>query len=137
MEDTIFGKIIRRELPADIVYEDEDTLAFLDINPVSPGHTLVIPKKPARNIFDIDPDSLAAVMKTVQKVALAIKAATGAEGMGISMNNERAGGQVVFHMHVHVIPRFPKDGLFMWPQRKYGNGENVAVAEKIRNALKN
>ena len=136
MEDTIFAKIIRHEIPADIVYEDDDTMAFLDINPVLPGHTLVIPKKASRNIFDINADSLTALIRTVQKIAGAVKEATNADGMNITMNNEPAGGQVIFHTHMHIIPRYLEDGLAPWPARKYGPGENTVLVEKIRTVLK-
>lgn len=135
MEDTIFSKIIRKEIPAHIVYEDEDTLAFLDIAPVQPGHTLVIPKKPARTILDIDPQSLASLSKVVQKVAKGVMAATGAEGINIISNNEPAAGQVVFHLHFHVIPRFTGDGLVSFPQGEYGEVDPSALAEKITAAL--
>ena len=136
MEETIFAKIIRREIPADIVYEDVDTMAFLDIRPNNPGHTLVVPKKPFRNIFDIDDETLAAVWRTTRKVARAVKDATGAEGLNINTNNEHAAGQIVFHYHVHVIPRFEGDGLPLWPGRTYPNDTAAKeVAEKIRQAL--
>jgi histidine triad (HIT) family protein len=136
MEDTIFMKIIRREIPAHIVYEDADTLAFLDIRPTNPGHTLVIPKKPFRNIFDIDDETLVAVMRTVKKVAKAVKEAVGAEGMNISMNNEPAAGQIVFHYHVHIIPRFASDGFRLWPGKAYPTDTAARdVADKIRAKL--
>ena len=135
MEETIFDKIIRREIPADIVYEDDETLAFLDINPINPGHTLVVPKRFARNLLDADETILAAVMKTAQKVAHAIKESLGADGINIGINNESAAGQVVFHFHVHVIPRFSDDGLRHWPGRPYASGEAAATAEKIRAKL--
>lgn len=135
MEDTVFSKIIRKELPAHIVYEDDDTLAFLDRAPVHPGHTLVIPKKPARTILDIDPGSLASLSKTVQRVARAVMAATEADGINIISNNESAAGQVVFHLHFHVIPRFSSDGLIPFPQGTYGKEDPNAMAAKIRDAL--
>lgn len=135
MEDTVFAKILRKQLPAHVVYEDDDTLAFLDINPVQPGHTLVIPKKYARNIFDIDEASLDAVMKTVRKVAKAVQTATGAAGVNITSNNEAAAGQVVFHFHVHIVPRFENDGLKLWPGRQYATKEALQLAEDIRKAI--
>lgn len=129
-------KIIKRELPADIVYEDADTLAFLDIHPNNPGHTLVIPKKPFRNILDIDEATLAATWRAVQKVARAVKDATGADGLNINTNNEPAAGQIVFHYHVHVIPRFANDGFRLWPGKAYPSADAAAeMAEKIRQAL--
>jgi histidine triad (HIT) family protein len=103
--NNIFAKILRGELPAQKVYEDEHTLAFLDIMPRAPGHTLIIPKKPARNLLDVDPESLAHVVKTAKKIAIAGKKAFNADGVTMQQFNETAGGQVVFHLHVHIIPR--------------------------------
>jgi histidine triad (HIT) family protein len=103
--NNVFGKILRGELPSYKVYEDEGTLAFLDIMPRSPGHTLVIPKAAARNILDIDPDVLAHVTKVAQKVAKAAMRVFAADGMTLQQFSELAGGQVVFHLHVHVMPR--------------------------------
>jgi len=101
----IFAKIIRGELPCYKVYEDDKVFAFLDIMPRAPGHTLVLPKAPARNLLDVDPDDLAAVAKTAQKIARAAVQVFGADGITIQQFNEGAGGQVVFHLHLHVIPR--------------------------------
>jgi histidine triad (HIT) family protein len=101
----IFAKILRGELPAQKVYEDEHTLGFLDIMPRAPGHTLIIPKRPARNLLDIEPESLAHVIKTAKKIAIAGKKAFNADGITMQQFNETAGGQVVFHLHVHIIPR--------------------------------
>ena len=136
MEDeTIFTKIIRREIPADIVYEDEETLAFLDINPVNPGHVLVIPKKPSRNILDIDEESWITTMRTVRTIARAVKKATHADGINIDINNEAAAGQVVFHTHIHIVPRFKGDAHVTRPHKSYGEGEATEVAQKIRSEL--
>lgn len=135
MEDSVFTKIIKREISSEIVYEDEDTIAFLDIAPANPGHTLVVPKKPARNVFDIDEENWTDLYRTVRRVAPAVRDAAGAAGVNIIMNNEAAAGQEVFHAHVHIIPRFAKDGLTPWPKKEYGEGEKAAVAEKIRAAL--
>ena len=109
----IFAKILRGELPCYKVYEDDKTLAFLDIMPRAPGHVLVLPKAPARNILDISPDDLAHVIKIAQKIAKVSVEAFGADGITIQQFNESAGGQVVFHLHVHVIPR--KTGVAMKP----------------------
>lgn len=103
--NNIFAKILRGELPAHTVYEDEHTLAFLDIMPRAPGHTLIIPKKPARNLLDVDPESLSNVIRTAKKIAIAGKKAFNADGVTMQQFNETAGGQVVFHLHVHIIPR--------------------------------
>lgn len=135
MDDCIFCKIARKEIPSETVYEDADTLAFLDIKPNNPGHTLVIPKKHSQNLYDMDDHSLAAVMRTAQKVAKAIKKAVAADGINLAMNNESAAGQVIFHPHIHVIPRFAEDGYRHWPQKSYKEGEAAAIAEKIRAAI--
>ena len=111
--NNIFAKILRGELPCHKVYEDDHVFAFLDIMPRSPGHTLIIPKAPARNILDISPDDLAHVIKVAQKIAKVSVEAFGADGITIQQFNESAGGQVVFHLHVHVIPR--KIGVAMKP----------------------
>jgi histidine triad (HIT) family protein len=103
--NNIFAKILRGELPCHKVYEDDKALAFLDIMPRAPGHALVLPKAPTRNILDVSPDDLAHVMKVAQKVARAAMQVFRADGVTIQQFNEAAGGQVVFHLHVHVIPR--------------------------------
>ena len=135
MEETIFSKIIRREIPAEIVYEDEEVLAFLDIAPNNPGHTLVIPKEQSRNILTISSESWSKVMEAIRILAPKIKDAVNADGINIKMNNEEASGQEVFHTHVHIIPRFKEDGLTYWPAKPYGEGELEKVAEKIRAEL--
>ena len=111
--NNLFAKILRGELPCYKVYEDDKTLAFLDIMPRAPGHVLVLPKAPARNILDISPDDLAHVIKVAQKIAKVSVETFGADGITIQQFNEGAGGQVVFHLHVHVIPR--KTGVAMKP----------------------
>ena len=111
--NNIFAKILRGEMPAHKVFEDDKVFAFLDIMPRAPGHTLVIPKSPARTILDIAPDNLAYVMIATQKIARAAVAVFAADGLTIQQFNEPAGGQVVFHLHVHVIPR--KIGVALKP----------------------
>jgi len=111
--NNIFAKILRGELPCYKVYEDENALAFLDIMPRAAGHTLVLPKAPARNLLDVSPDDLAHVHQVAQKIAKAAMGVFGADGITIQQFNEGAGGQVVFHLHVHVIPR--KAGQMMKP----------------------
>lgn len=103
--NNIFAKILRGELPAHKVYEDDKAFAFLDIMPRAPGHTLVIPKSPARTFLDIAPDDLAHLIKVTQKIAKATVTVFAADGLTIQQFNEAAGGQVVFHLHIHVIPR--------------------------------
>jgi histidine triad (HIT) family protein len=111
--NNIFAKILRGEFPCYKVYEDDHTLAFLDIMPRCPGHTLVIPKAPVRNILDIQADDLAHVARTAKKIAVAAKKAFNADGMTLQQFSEHAGGQVVFHLHVHVMPR--AEGVALLP----------------------
>src|SRR5438477_8806776 len=111
--NNIFARILRGELPCHKVYEDEHALAFLDIMPRAAGHTLVLPKAPARNLLDVEPSDLAHVMAIAQKIARASLKAFGADGITVQQFNESAGGQVVFHLHVHVIPR--KQGVALKP----------------------
>jgi histidine triad (HIT) family protein len=133
--DNIFAKILRGEIPSHKICEDDETFAFMDIMPRGPGHALVIPRKPARNILDLDPASLAAVMRTVQKVGRAAMKAFDAPGLTIQQFNEEAGGQVVFHLHVHVIPRFA--GIALKPPAGPMEKPEVLAenAAKIRAAL--
>ena len=133
--ENIFARILRGELPASKVFEDEETLAFMDIMPRGEGHCLVLPKLAARNLLDIEPESLAATMRTVQRVARASMTAFAADGVTIQQFNESAGGQVVFHLHVHVIPRFSGVSL----RAHTGAMEDSDVLErnaaKLRSAL--
>ncbi|WP_173932164.1 HIT family protein [Chelativorans sp. Marseille-P2723] len=132
-----FAKILRGELPAHKIFEDEETFAFMDIMPRGTGHCLVIPKRPARNLLDVDDEALSAVMRTVRRVGRAAMKAFEADGLTIQQFNESAGGQVVFHLHFHVLPRFA--GVALRPHT--GEMENQEVlaenASKIRKALEN
>ena len=105
-DQNVFAKILRGEMPSETVFEDEKTIAIMDIMPRGDGHALVLPKAAARNIFDIEAEDLAAVAATTQRLARAAGKAFGADGVTVQQFNEAAGGQVVFHLHVHVIPRF-------------------------------
>lgn len=131
----IFAKILRGEIPSHRVYEDESVVAFMDVMPQGPGHTLVVPKAPSRNLLDADPATLGPLFTIVQKVTLAVKKAFGADGATILQFNEPASGQTVYHLHVHVIPRF--EGIALKPHT--GNMEKPEVlaenADKIRRAL--
>ena len=131
----VFAKILRGEIPSHKLYEDDDTFAFMDIMPRGDGHCLVIPKQPSRNILDVEPQSLAAVTRTVQKLARAVVKAFGADGVTIQQFNEPVGGQVVFHLHFHVIPRF--DGVKLRPHTGDMADQDVLKqnADKIRKAL--
>ena len=134
--NNIFAKILRGEIPCFKVYEDDHVLAFLDIMPRAPGHTLVIPKAPARNFLDCPPDALGHVIKTAQKIAQVSMKVFAADGITLQQFNEPAGGQVVFHLHFHVIPRH--DGVAMKPPASVK--EDMAVladqAAKLTAALK-
>lgn len=136
-EKNIFQKIIDREVPADIVYEDDKTLAFMDVAPVLPGHVLVIPKQDVESIFDADAETFAALMETVRKLAPAIRDAVGAKGVNINSNHGEAAGQEVMRLHFHVIPRHDRSELKFWPHTTIPQAELQAIAEKIRNQLAN
>ncbi|WP_313616122.1 HIT family protein [Agrobacterium sp.] len=134
-DNNIFAKILRGEIPCHKVYEDDDTLAFMDVMPQAPGHLLVIPKTGSRNLFDADPAVLAKTLPVVQKLANAAKEAFDADGVYIAQFNEPAAGQTVFHLHFHVVPR--KEGIPLKPHS--GTMEDGAVlaanAQKVRDAL--
>ena len=133
--NNVFAKILRGELPCEKVYEDERTLAFMDIMPRADGHVLVIPKKGGRTILDTEVADLQATIATLQKVARAVKSGMRADGLTIQQFNEQAGGQVVFHLHFHLLPRW--DGVPLRPH----TGEMAAAdalaryAGQIRSAL--
>ena len=131
----IFAKILRGELPCHEVCRDEMTLAFMDIMPRCQGHTLVIPKTPARNILDASPEQMAACMRTVQTISGAVMRAFGAQGVTVQQFNEPAGGQVVFHLHFHILPRW--DGIKLQPHTGQMEKPEVLAsnAEAIRKAL--
>lgn len=133
--NNIFAKILRGEIPSHRVYEDEATLAFMDVMPQAEGHVLVLPKAPSRNILDADSTTLPALIVTVQKIAIAVKEAFDADGVTIMQFNEPPAGQSVFHLHFHVIPR--RDGIPLKPHSgQMEDGDVLAAnAEKIRKAL--
>ena len=128
--NNIFAKILRGELPCYKVYEDDKVLAFLDIMPRAPGHALVLPKAAARNILDIAPDDLAHVIKVAQKIAKVSVDVFGADGVTVQQFNESAGGQVVFHLHVHVIPR--KEGIALKPPASVKESPDVLKEQAAR-----
>jgi histidine triad (HIT) family protein len=133
--DNIFAKVLRGKIPCHKLYEDDDTLAFLDIMPRTDGHALVITKEPAPDLFGISPEGLAKLMGVVQKLAPKIKNAVGADGVLIQQFNGAAAGQTVFHLHVHIIPR--KEGVFMGREgAKMADPDALAaMAEKIREQI--
>jgi histidine triad (HIT) family protein len=133
-ETNIFAKILRAEMPAHKVFEDDVAFAFMDIMPRADGHTLIIPKTPCRNLLDIAAADLSALMPRVQKVARAVKHAMQAEGLTLQQFNEEAGGQIVFHLHFHLLPRW--SGVALRPPGSMEKPEVLAAhAEKIRAVL--
>jgi len=131
----IFAKILRGEIPSHRVYEDDAVVAFMDVMPQGPGHTLVVPKAPSRNLLDADPATLGPLFTVVKQVALAVKKAFGADGVTVLQFNEPASGQTVYHLHVHVIPRF--EGIALKPHTGQMEKPEVLAenAGKIRAVL--
>lgn len=128
---TIFTQIIAGEIPCFKIYEDERVLAFLDIHPIQPGHTLIIPKTPSENGLSADPDDLAYLMVIAQKIGNALINVIGCDGINFLMNNGEAAGQKIFHTHLHLIPRFNDDGVYEEPlpgEYENGEAEHLAVA---------
>ena len=134
-DDNIFARILRGEIPCHKVYEDDDTLAFMDVMPQAPGHLLVVPKAPSRNLLDADPAVLARTIPVVQKLARAARQAFDADGITIAQFNEAASGQTVFHLHFHVIPRREGEPLEPHSGKMEDGGILKAHAEKVRAAL--
>ncbi|MFC3899644.1 HIT family protein [Aliicoccus persicus] len=140
MSKTIFEQIIDREIPASIVYEDDDVIAFLDAFPISKGHTLVVPKKPIENIFELDAETGQKLMTKIQSVATAVNAAFEPKGMNILQNNGAFASQSVFHIHFHIIPRYEDrhDGLTLgWKTdpHKYSEDEKSDIVKSIQEKL--
>ncbi len=134
--DCIFCKIAEGVIPAHRVWEDDRALAFLDINPLAAGHTLLIPKLHAADIRDIDPELAAFLFLQAPKLAKAVQQATSADGVNILQNTGAAAGQAVFHLHIHFIPRFEGDGLgYRWNAGQYGAGEVEEMLSKIQGKL--
>jgi histidine triad (HIT) family protein len=131
----IFGRILRGELPAHKVYEDETALVMMDLFPQSRGHTLVVPKAASRNLLDADPSALAAVIPLVQKVAKAVKTVTGADGIRVAQFNEAPAGQTVFHLHFHIVPAYEGVPLAIHAAGKAEDTELAALARDIAAAL--
>ena len=119
-------------MPADIVFENEHTIAIIDIKPTNPGHVLVIPKVAYENVYEMPEDLWVESMKVVKKLAPVVKRAVGADGINIIMNNDSAAGQIVFHAHVHIVPRFENDGFKQWHGKPYQDEEGKEIAGKIR-----
>ncbi len=131
MNECVFCKIVKKEIPADIVYEDNEVLAFLDIQPVNFGHTLVIPKKHYEKMENTPDDALSVVFTNTKKLMKAVKEAMSADFVALSVI-----GIDVPHFHVHLIPRYFNDNMpIFWPRKEYRNGEKEKIAEKIKNEL--
>ena len=134
-DDCIFCKIVRNEIHSSNVYTNDKVIAFLDVNPVNKGHVLIVPKDHYETLLDI-PDNIAKELLVIaKKIGKSARKALKADGFNIGMNNFPAAGQVVFHAHLHVIPRFENDGLQHWPSKKYEEGEMDQVREKIATFL--
>ncbi len=137
MNDCLFCKLVSGTVPiAAKLYENEDTLAFLDIHPINRGHTLVIPKAHHVNIYDTPGDVFQKVMETVHMLAPKIKQSVGAQGINIGINNDASAGQLVFHLHVHIIPRFDGDGHGSWHGNPYQEGEITSIRDIISEEFK-
>ena len=132
MKDCIFCKIISGELPSHKVYEDDNNLAFLDINPTSHGHTLVVPKKHFVNMEDVPEEELKQTILIVKKIGKKLKDGLGVESYNICVNNDPAAGQLIPHIHFHLVPRYKNDNLKPWPQASYPEGKAEEVLEKIK-----
>ena len=136
MNDCIFCKIIKKEIPADFIYENDKIVAFLDIHPNNPGHALVVPKAHFHDLLETPDDVLADIMARTKKIAPAILKAVKADGFNSIFNTKPAAGQVVFHTHMHIIPRFTNDGLKHWPDKHLSAEELKKIKENIVSALK-
>lgn len=134
-DSNIFAKILRGEIPCHKVYEDDDAIAFMDVMPQSSGHALVVPKTPSRNLLDADPAVLARIIPLVQKIAIASKSAFNADGISIAQFNETAGGQTVFHLHFHIMPRYEGQPLQIHARKMEDAAVLAANAEKLKAAL--
>ena len=137
MADTIFGKIVRGEIPCNKVYEDEKVLAFLDINPLSEGHTLVVPKEPAQTLDGLSDESAAALGRVLPRLCRAVIAATGVKEYNVLENNGAGAHQAIAHVHFHIIPKpNARDGLGIgWPARGLEREAAAALARKIAGAI--
>jgi len=136
MNSCLFCNIISGAVSSHKIYEDDDVYVFLDINPVNIGHTLVIPKTHSEDIFSVDARTWGTVCDRVRALAPAVKAATGADGVNIVMNNKRSAGQLIDHVHIHIIPRFSHDGFKGMPQHPETEEALVGMREKIIERLR-
>ena len=135
MADCIFCKIIKREIPSDIIYEDDFAIAFMDIRPVSRGHVLVVPKEHVMDVLNASDDLLFKLLPLMKRIGLGVVKATGAAGCNVTFNTGEAAGQTVFHLHGHIIPRFANDGLKPWPHMDEPPKNRAGMAEEIKKHL--
>jgi len=135
MTDCLFCRIVAGEIPAEKVFEDDDVVAFMDIQPINPGHLLVVPKEHSRDLTEMSGETVGRLFRAVQHVAKGVRNAVAAPGFNIGVNTGGAAGQVVFHTHVHVMPRFDDDGHRHWEKRPMTAEEIAAVASKVRESL--
>lgn len=125
MDNCIFCQIIKGEMDATKIYEDDNVLAFLDVQPVNKGHVLVVPKTHVSKLEELSSETLTQVMEVVQKVGRSIKQGLSAEGYNVNLNNDAVAGQIIPHVHFHVIPRYEEDGLKLWSQGRYENDKEI------------
>lgn len=136
MKDCIFCQVVAKNLPSTLVYENEEVYAFLDIHPVHPGHVLVIPKGHTEQLPDLSLEQVTSVMAVVQRVGKALMQESGVKGFNVLQNNGAAAGQVISHVHFHVVPRYADDGLRMWPESGYrSEQQKQETGERLRAAL--
>ena len=136
MSDCVFCKIVARQIPATVVFEDEHTLAFMDIGQVNPGHVLVAVKKHAENLYALDDTQASAVLRVAARLARAIRDAFNPEGLSVYQANGKAAGQTVFHYHVHLVPRHEGDGMALtWPVKNPPREKLAEYAQRIKASL--
>ena len=134
--DCLFCRIIAGEIPCAKIYEDEDIMAFLDIMPVNPGHALVVPKEHCENLADAPEDVLQKIIVAARKIGRAILETEEYDGFNLGVNSGKSAGQLVPHLHFHIMPRKAGDGRELWQGNGYGEGEREEWAEKVRKAIK-
>jgi histidine triad (HIT) family protein len=135
-DDCIFCKLANGVFPTNSIYEDDDFNVILDASPANRGHALILPKQHFENLLEADEDVLAKVMPLAKKIATAVKKVTGCDGVNIVQNNGPAAGQTVFHLHIHVVPRFNDDFEFEWAHKSFSDEEQAATAAEIAAVLK-
>lgn len=135
MNECLFCKITEGVIPSEKIYEDDHIFAFLDHNPVNPGHTLVVPKEHSLNLYEANDETLEKMVVVIKRLSIAIKEALNADGINLEMNNDPAAGQIIMHTHIHIVPRFKEDGFRHWPGTPYEEGVAKITADKIKSAI--